>query len=208
MRFCSDIGMFVIDRGIPHSCVHATSFCLKHCYNNKLYHLFPKMRDADLKNDAAWATMDPASIATELQRKRRPTDRVRLCSRGEPIRDYSDIERVKALCLAAPDTLWWIPTRAWRHPLLAAMVQAEIMPQPNAAVLASTDPTTTPDEFGELVAAGWSTMHFGDEGLSPKPFKCPKTWGAKVKGACEVCINGCFKPPLKGQRVDVLLRKH
>lgn len=208
MRYCHDIKMFVIDRGIPHSCVHATEFCRRTCYNNKLYKLYPAMAGADQRLDREWAALDPADIAEQLSRKRRPTTRVRLCSRGEPFRDYSDVDRVEQLLRACPDTTWWIPTRAWRNPILAVMIQSRIASLPNAAVLASTDPTTSQDDYDQLVANGWSTMHYGDDGLSPKPFRCPKTFGAKIKGACAVCKRGCFAPSLSGRRVDVLLKQH
>ena len=80
----------------------------------------------------------------------------------------------------------------------------------NVRILASVDPTTTQEEWESLTADGWSTMFFGDNAMRVTPagnkmFMCPKTHGAKVKGACEVCKRGCFRAD---KRVDVHLNQH
>ena len=181
-RYCADIGMFAIDRSIPQSCVHATEFCRKSCYNEKLYKLYPSMEGADVKNEASWLTLEPEAFARALDRKTRPTERIRLMTRGEAIRDHDDIERVKEICEAVAPRLVWLPTRAWREPLLRARIEAELMGIANLVVLASIDPTTE-DDWRDLASAGWSSMYFGDDDLAAierriglRMFKCPKTW--------------------------------
>ena len=80
----------------------------------------------------------------------------------------------------------------------------------NVRILASVDPTTTREEWEMLTVNGWSTMFFGDNDMRVTPvgskmFLCPKTHGAKVKGACSVCKRGCFR---SDKRVDVHLKQH
>jgi hypothetical protein len=207
MRYCRDIGLWAIDRPIPVSCVHATEYCKKTCYNSKLYRAFPSIKLADERYELEWQNLDPRQVKAFLASRRKPVTRMRLMTRGEAFRDHSDIGRTLGLLREMPDVLFWIPTRAWRDPLLRLRIEQEILPEPNAAVLASTDPTTGKDDYESLRLSGWSTMHYGGPSPAPKPFHCPKT-AAHLTGACAVCINGCFKQPLKGQRVDVYLDQH
>lgn len=215
MRYVEVLGMFAIDRSIPASCVHRTEACAK-CYNMKLYPMFKKMASADERYEDEWAALDPEQIRAQLQRsrKRNTSGRARLMTRGEAFSDYADVGRVRKLITVNAETKWWVPTRAWRHPLLRVMVEQAIMPLPNVALLASTDYTTTPEEYESLVLAGWSTMHFGPNHHAPRGgFHCPKTAmqvrRMKHDGVCAKCINGCFKPIEKpGSRVDVYLDQH
>lgn len=210
MRFCNDIGMFAVDRGIPQSCGHATAFCAANCYNEKLYKVYPAMRGKDIKNEREWALIDGAKIRRELSRKRKQTARVRLMTRGEAFSQFADIARVEHILSENPDVTWWVPTRAWRHPLLKFAVRKLADKYANARIMASTDPTTTAEEWTMLKAEGWSTMFFGIDDMTTTPngdrmFLCPKTHGAKVKGACAVCKRGCFRAD---KRVDVHLAQH
>ena len=113
-------------------------------------------------------------------------------TRGEAIKDVSDIGRVLDICKANPERLVWVPTRAWRNPLLRALIEGALFDVPNLAILASIDPETT-DHEPELIASGWNTMFYGDD--SPQAtegrFLCPKTW-RDIKGACGTCKAGCF----------------
>jgi hypothetical protein len=214
-RFCEDIGMLAIDRPIPETCVHRTSFCDATCYNNKLYRIYPRMRDKDERNEEFWQQLDGEQLAGILSRSRyfkaQEKKRVRLMTRGEAFKDFSDIERVKDLALKNPDTEFWIPTRAWRHPLLRLVIEREIMHLHNVRLLASTDPTTSAEEWESLKLDGWNTMFYGDDDMTVTPngdrmFLCPKTH-KKLKGHCGICKAGCFKPQSKG-RVDVHLSRH
>lgn len=213
IRWCEDIGMFAYDRPIPTSCVHATGFCRAHCYNDKLYRMYPAMREKDAANEAFWQAIDGDRVRNDLAgRRKRQTRRVRFMTRGEALRDHSDIARVRDILTGNPDTLFWIPTRAWRDPLLRIRIETEIMPLANAVVLASMDPTNTREDWASLKLAGWSTMVFGDDAMTHTPagdrvFACPKTHKG-LKGHCAICKAGCFAPRTLGRRVDVHLSQH
>lgn len=209
IRFCDDIGLYAYDRGIPQSCVHATGFCAVNCYNDKLYKIYPAMRGKDEKNEAFWANIDGQKVARDLSRRKKQTKRVRLMTRGEAFSVFADIARVESILAENPNTEFWIPTRAWRHPILRYSVRKLADNYPNARILASTDPTTTLEEWASLKSDNWSTMFFGadDQRITPngdKHFLCPKTHG-HVKAACAVCKKGCFRAD---KRVDVHLSQH
>lgn len=216
--FYDDIGMFAINRPINDhstvegSCVHRTEFCNQTCYNMKLYNLYPKMKGRDVKDEEQWQGISGLKVLNALSKKRKSTKRVRLMSRGEAIKDETDIPRIFDICINTPDTDWWMPTRSWRNKELRIKAEAALFPLANLAILASTDPTTSEAEQQMLEKRGWSTMFYGLDGAlstteGTKRFKCPKTWG-KVKGACMVCLNGCFKPITKGEQVHVHLKRH
>ena len=213
-RFCSDIGMFAIDRSIPESCLHRTAFCDKACFNVKLYRLYPAMHAKDIRNEHAWRTMTGADWSRRFDAKRRDTDRIRLMTRGEAVSNYHDLSRLADICQANPQRLIWCPTRAWRHPLLRAALESLREHHSNLALLASIDPSNSAEDVQSLKDSGWSTMFFGDDDVSDDQFKCPKTWG-HVKGACAKCKRGCFQaaPMMQQQRgstkpVHVHLKQH
>ena len=208
LSWYSELGMFAIDRPIPISCTHQTDYCKTRCYNHKLYRIYPKMAQKDARNEEAWQAMNPEdlqALAKSLSRKRNQTKRVRLMSRGEAFSDYRDLAKVEALSRALPDTLLWVPTRAWQHPLLRVQILELQGRRKNLRILASLDPTTTREEYEALLIEGWSTMGFGAgvEEVMAKPFKCPKTH-RHLKAHCATCKAGCFSP----KRVDVWLLEH
>lgn len=209
LRWCEDIGMYALDRPIPTSCVHRTSYCDTHCFNVKLYRVYKNMAVKDVRNEAYWQQLTGFQVHETLRRRKKQTKRARFMTRGEGIKDHNDIDRVEDICLATPNTDWWLPTRAWRNALLMAQIQSRLVPIPNLHILASYDPSNTPEDWETTRVFGWSTMYFGDDGflttpLGEKMFKCPKTWG-KVKGACGTCKRGCFEGH---GRVDVHLSQH
>ena len=203
--------MFAVDRSIPDSCVWRTDACDR-CYNLKLYNVYPAMVGKDARNEIEWAAISGEQIARELNRKRKPTDRFRLMTRGETLRDQSDFARVADIASHNPGRLIWCPTRAWRDDAMRVRILRDLFPFRNLIVLASTDPGTTAEEDAALAADGFSTMYFGDDNVSTTPagrpwFYCPKTW-RKLKGHCGICKAGCFAPSTLGRRVDVHLREH
>jgi len=209
LRWCEDIGMFALDRPIPTSCLHKTEFCDKKCFNVKLYRLYPNMEKKDIRNEAYWKQLTGKALKATLDRRTLQTDRVRFMTRGEAIRDYSDLDRVEDICEYNPDREFWLPTRAWRDALLMARIESQLRPIRNLHVLASMDPSNPAVDWETVRAFGWSTMFFGDDKmlttpLGEKMFKCPKTWG-KVKGACGTCKRGCFEGH---GRVNVHLQGH
>jgi hypothetical protein len=213
MRWCEDIGMFAVDRPIDTipgkaegSCVWATDFCKSKCYNEKLYKLYPDMRLKDIRNEQEWQSASAEDYANSLARKKKQVKRWRLMTRGEAIKDHSDVDRIIAIAEATPDSLLWIPTRAWRDPELRERIRKELMPLKNLAVLASIDPETREEEQS-LLDDGWSTMFFGDDEDTEGRFKCPKTW-KKMKGHCGICKAGCFAPKLLNRQVRVHLSEH
>ena len=224
-EWCKDIGMLRIDRSIPPGgCRFATRFCggcngeAGACFNYKLYTAFGHaMAPKDVKNERFWHNLFSGSyIASRIAkfRGKKQTGRIRFATRGEAFSTLADIDLVASVIRENPATLFWIPTRAWNHPLFAALIDHKVRSLPNARVLASTDPTTTPSEYRALVDAGWPTMHFG-EGIRDwvarfgvkSRIACPKTHASKVvgKGFCAKCDIGCFSD---SRRVDVHLEEH
>lgn len=218
MRWCEDIGMYAFDRPINDtdkvsgSCTHASDYCKQTCYNMKLYKLYPAMHDKDIRNEASWQSITGDGVAKFLSRKRKPVHRARFMTRGEAFKDYSDISRVVDICTKTPNTLWWCPTRAWRDKILWNSIVADLKHVKNIAILASTDPTTTDEEWAWIKANNISTMFYGNDEMTTTPngdrmFLCPKTH-KKLKGHCGVCKAGCFAPLTLNRRVDVHLSKH
>ena len=153
IRWMADIGMFGMDRAIDNipladgtfvqgSCnKYKTPFCEKTCYNNKLYRLYPKMRERDIRCEMYWHKMGKHNtwqIAEHLSKKRKQTKRARLMSRGEAITNKEDVFRVKALAEDTPDTNWWLPTRAWRSGHLRILIEDELMTMPNVSAVSYT----------------------------------------------------------------------
>lgn len=196
-RSCSDIGMVALDRSRERSCVHATAFCRATCFNVKLERVFP-LSSRDNSNDIFWNENDGAAIAATLPRK---ATRARLMTRGEAFASRSDVAKVRAMCIARPEVLFLIPTRAWRSRVLRPLIADLRATVPNARILASIDPSNSAAEIAGLVADGWSVMFYGNddsarvreiaEAAGARYVACQKTWH-HVKGACAKCRNGCF----------------
>ena len=206
IRFCSDIGMFAFDR--PRStCKHRTKFCMEHCYNGKLYSLY-ELEGKDKRNEEQWQACSGSELGKTLARKRKQTARFRLATRGESLAGVSDIAKVYKMALSAPDTLIWLPTRAWHKGYILRLLEKFIMPLKNVRLMASIDPSDD-IEFVKFIAnRGWSTMFFGDDLNHPlqddyEIHKCAKTF-AGIKGACATCTGGCFME----EQVHVWLKEH
>ncbi len=210
MRWTKDIGMFTLDRSREDSCIHKTDFCDATCFNNKLEIAFKHaITPKDIKNDVAWYDNDTQALAKALDRKRKQTSRARLMSRGEAFKDVADIERVKNILNSTPDTIWWIPTRAWRDYKLWKQVK-KLQKYKNVRILWSFDPSNTNKDWLLSVAKGQSVMFYGDDNLLSDPvtkkhmFKCPKTH-KKLDGHCSICKGGCFRTD---RRTVVHLKQH
>ena len=197
LRSCPDIGMPTIDR--PHaSCRWRSAWCRVSCYNLKFWR-WPTVKALEPRLAHDWTHLDASALARQLHRF--PFhDRLRLCTRGEPLADPTDVDRLVDLARAVPSTLLWIPTRAWRAPWADQLTRLRQLP--NVRCMASTDPTTTPDELRQLRAAAWSVMFTGDDDR-PHGWPCPKTWHHAF-GHCRYCRAGCFST----RRVEVHLRTH
>ena len=207
-RFCKDIGMRVTDRSRKKTCVWKTDAC-KDCYNEKLEKVYKKMLTKDIRNDAFWNALNGSELKSILSRKRHQTSRFRFQTRGETFSVKQDVFKVKEILESNPDTVFWIPTRGWRNPLMKRLIEKEIFPLSNARVLASTDVTNSSEEWKDLKDTNWSTMYFGDDHqkITPngdKHFLCPKTHKG-LKGHCAICKAGCFR---NNKRVDVHLKAH
>ena len=222
-RWCDDIGMFASDRPINDvgdvegSCIHRSPYCDETCFNIKLYKLYPNMFKRDIRIEKDWQALTPENIheniANFFKRKRKQTKRKRLNTRGESLKDVKDVYRVKAMCQAMPDDELWIPTKAWRDPIMKVLIEQELMPLPNLALNASTDPSTTKEEWEMLNRDGWNIMFYGDDELNHDPatgkymFQCPKTKKG-MKGHCEICKGGCFSQTTIGKRRTIKLYQH
>lgn len=208
LRYCSDIGMFAIDRP-KDSCKWRTKFCNKNCYNSKLYKLYPSMNSCEDKLRSNWENFNKDVFSSELSRKKFKIKRIRFMTRGEAFACLSDVLKIKDILEENRHILFWIPTRAWRNDEMLAAIEQHIRPQANVRLLASFDPSNTVEEWYKMVKTyKWSTMFFGINNLSLSPmgdryYKCPKTFNKK-KAYCNACSNGCFNK----NRVDVLLKKH
>jgi hypothetical protein len=123
--------------------------------------MYPNMSVRDDRCETIWQKMTPEEIRSSfyswLSKRKKQTKRVRACTRGEGIKDISDIYRIKEMALEAPDSIIWLPTRAWRNTLLKSLIEIELMPLPNVAVNASLDPSNTKDEWQSLIDSNWST---------------------------------------------------
>ena len=220
-RWCEDIDQFSTDRPINDtknhegSCIHRTSFCDKTCYNLKLYNIYPNMHNRDDRCETIWQKL-PTDVEWYVnnfkpffERKKKQTKRRRFMTRGEAIKDMVDVYRIRAMALAEPNVIYWLPTRAWHSKALKALIELELMPLKNIALNASTDPTTTSEEYEMLQRDGWNTMFYGDDdGFSDvKMFPCPKTFKG-IKGHCSICKGGCMSQATIGKRSDTHLIEH
>ena len=223
-RWCNDIDMYASDRPINDvgdvegSCVHRSRFCDDTCFNIKLYRMYPNMGKRDQRCEKEWQALNPSNmqrlVPLSFKRKRKQKKRIRLQTRGEAFKDATDVYKVKAMVLSMPDTIWWIPTKAWRDASLKFLIEAEIMPLKNVALNASTDPDTSPQQWEDLHKAGWNIMFYGNDALENDPvtgnamFDCPKT-GKGIKGHCSICKAGCFSQTTNvNRRVTVKLHQH
>lgn len=220
-RYCADIGMYATDRPINDtanhkgSCVHRTSFCDVTCYNMKLYRMYKNMTQRDDRCETVWQKINSSNVVTIAQwlfRRRKSTKRGRHMTRGESIKNIADVYRIKDICLATPDTLWWVPTRAWRNPLLKALIQIELLPLTNCQINASFDPSNTDEEWKLMQDSGWNIMFYGDDSRTVAPngermFLCPKTH-KKLSGHCIDCKAGCFSQKTINRTTVVHLSAH
>jgi hypothetical protein len=95
IRHCADIGLWSIDRPRS-SCKWASEFCKMTCYNRSIESRFRKSIPAkDARNEASWKSIDGRQLADMLDRKRTPTERIRLMTRGEAFSTPDDIARVR-----------------------------------------------------------------------------------------------------------------
>ncbi len=203
----AELGMLTIDRAWGSTCKWKTSFCREHCYNKKLMAVHPSILKASKPDEQFWADFDGKWLYEFLHSDRFEywaqkmgytgafmRGRIRLATRGETFAEPADVDKVADLLDMNPQTLFWMPTRAWRDSDMADLIEDQVLPFPNARVLASTDPSNTAAEYREIEGRGWNTMFFGDDSAAATDgrFRCPKTW-KKWKSYCRLCKNGCFK---------------
>lgn len=208
IRYCADIGMFVTDRPRKETCHWRTEAC-KGCYNEKLEKLYPAMLEKDKRNETYWSFLNGAEMSKVLGNKKKQTKRFRFQTRGETFSSLTDVFKIREILETNPDVLFWIPTRAWRNPLLKMLIEQNIFSLSNARTLASTDIYTKMSEWQDLKNTNWSTMFFGDDSKTTTPtgekhFLCPKTH-KKLTGHCAICKAGCFR---KDKIVNVHLKQH
>lgn len=206
LRWVTDLGLYALERG-EGSCVWRTSACDR-CYNRDIARFSVLLR-------MSWRPGGPDDRRWESARAETFSglDRVRLCTRGEPITNGLDVHRIAEWARANPETLFWLTTRSWQtgaglghkinRPMMGA-IESVLFPVDNVRVMASMDAFTS-QHFGALNGRGWSTTYFGTEAPHPSPdaMKCRKTW-QKIKGACASCEDGCFS----ARQVHVWLREH
>lgn len=219
IRFVPEIGMLAFSRGMG-TCKWATEWCREHCYFKKFYRMGWATPERDKKDNNFWRIVDSDEFVTavKLEADFEPVPRFRFSVKGEIWLVRRDVEKVMLIMRGMPETLFWIPTRAWQSGEMADLIERLIFPLPNARVLASTDPTTTLDEFVWLQHRGWSVVFTGDNedpgqllltphGTQQKRtfgmYRCEKTWDQR-SGHCATCDAGCFSP----EQVEVHLKHH
>jgi hypothetical protein len=220
IRYVKDIGMYAFSRG-RQSCLWKTPWCARYCYNNKFYQVNPKLDGIDKDDNTFWRGKDSGEFVDEVKRVTdyNTPERFRFAVRGEIWAKKPDVEKVMLILKQMPDTLFWIPTRAWQDRDMHDWIGEMILPLPNARVMASLDPTNSVGQQEALQRLGWSIVFTGDNsppdqlllaeggGTTEKRtagmYLCPKTWGDD-KGHCAVCTEGCFA----GRSVAVHLKKH
>lgn len=199
MRKCESLGIVAIEPG-P-GCPWATEVCRKTCYFQK------SLRRFGMRTYGKAFEVD-AREWNQLGELKGLVGRIRLATRWEPIKDASDIERIRALCRNNPHAVVWCPTRAWRNPELLQELR-ELRKIRNLRLLCSFDESNTREEFQAITEQGFSTMAnfgWGEHQVHPwseSEVRCCKTFDGK-QGACATCKKGCFS----ASRVDVLLKRH
>ena len=172
LRYCEDIGMWALD--LPRStCVWRTPYCTEHCYNNKLYRLYPAMNKRDEQNSDYWNLTHAWNIAKDIQKamdhNKGSSERFRFGTRGEFLGTVHDVYKVAAIACTLPHVHFWIPTRAWRsmHTNVRSLFGAgkelygllcrikNVLP--NVHMVASLDPSNTWEEEKRLIMDGWNT---------------------------------------------------
>lgn len=218
IRFVKEIGLFAFSRGRA-TCRWRTSWCKRYCYNRKFYRVNPRLGEFDELDDKFWRETSAEEFAVAIPSG---IERFRFAVRGEIWIDLKDVMKVRRVLKARPDTLFWIPTRAWQVMRMQEPIEDLIMPLPNARVMASIDPTTSTYTFNALGRRGWSTVFSGDnedprqmqlfdisgsgrfsEKKTASMVHCEKTWH-HAAGHCAGCTDGCFSC----ERVDVHLKRH
>ena len=209
IRKNNDINLFSIDRD-KISCIHKSEYCLKYCYNNKLYKIFKLMNTADIKNEYYWHN---GNIASDIKKhfQRRKTKRIRFMSRGECFKNMSDVYKVKNILENNKDIVFHIPTRAWRDKDLYILITNELHNKfNNVRIFASIDPSNTIEELKIASKFCTGTMFFGNNEKHPlqdncKISRCPKTWNKTKTVTCKNC-NFCYNS--KKQNLHIWLKKH
>ena len=151
----------------------------------------------------AWQALSVNEFNAIWQRKKDQT-RFRMAKQGECLCDYAHIHNVWHIVLSNPQTLWWIPTRAWKDTLLRQRID-KIRELPNARVMASIDVDyMTRKAVPSLLSDGWKLLFSSPgkqantpgfpESMFGVPFAlCEKTWNADhIKDVCLHCARGCF----------------
>lgn len=227
IRFVDDIGMFSFSRGRS-TCDFKTKWCERHCYANKFYSMGWSREDWDKLDDEWWQKTGCEEFVEEVMRcasprmvddELVPPDRFRFAIKGEIWVNFDDVCKVRGICDILPETLFWIPTRAWWDPFMQDAIEEMVLSLPNARVMASVDPTVSASTIEELRETGWSILyvtksneeqgqlvlreHGLEENVTKGMFRCPKTWEKKL-GHCGTCEQGCFS----AERVEVQLKYH
>jgi hypothetical protein len=121
------------------------------------------MKDKDIRNEEFWKSNQFPRIAKEFIEKH-DIHRFRLCARGEPISEVQDLVRLRKLALLNQHTLFKIPTRSWRDPVMRSNYGI-IDRLPNIRLIASIDPSNTLKELE--IASSYKTLFFGNDEHHP-----------------------------------------
>jgi len=220
IRFIPEIGLWSFSRGRS-TCRWKSKWCDVNCYAQKFYRMGWAKDEYDKADDEWWMSHDCLEIADEIRRVAsvddKPPARFRFSVKGEIWTATCDVVKVAHIAAHLPETVFWIPTRAWRDHAINSYIRLHLFRKPNVRVLASVDPDTTLGQLARLRAEGWSLVFAGDnqcgqmqlsaDGLIPHVaegmHRCEKTWDRRTSH-CASCDEGCFSDG----RVEIHLKKH
>lgn len=203
IKWVDGIGMYAFD--LPRiTCRFRTAFCNLNCYNQKFYRMYPRMIAYDKACLEAWESCTLSDWILALERKRKSLARFRWATRGDICYSEKSITQVALIARHFRHTIFWIPTRSWRVPAMWAFARGAFCDLDNIRLMASVDPSNTPEEINGLEKAGISTLFFGNnsEIAQAGRIQCPKTWG-HIEGSCGSC-NHCFGT----EQIHIHLKKH
>jgi hypothetical protein len=200
------------------TCIFCTPWCRQNCYAKKFYKLGYSKKEWDKKYEDWWQRVTPEEFCQSLVKRSGAPERFRFSVKGEIWTTPEDVVKVAKILDLLPDTLFWIPTRAWHTWVMAEKIEQHVKWKTNSRVMASVDPSDDPGEVSVVRDMGWSMLYvgvnedqeqmlLGEDSLQVNPasgmFHCPKTWDHR-EGHCAVCEEGCFKEGVNSVR----LRKH
>jgi hypothetical protein len=119
------------------------------------------MYGRDKKNEEFWQHASGEDIYNTLLYKRHSTDRIRLCSRGDPFIDASDVYRIGNWASYMANTKILIFTKAWRNDIIKELIELHLFKYSTLFILLHWIQYIA--TYGQLKESGWRVTFFGDD---------------------------------------------